>query len=120
MGHVRLLEHRETQRIRLLMREEKTLKIRANHLVIPGTHLVVHQGNEKSYVWSTVDFAEEVQRPEKFAIRFGTEEKAKEFKKAFDDAAEKNAKTLGISADADKLAEEVSGGSGGSIADRSF
>ena len=32
VGHVRLLKHKESQRIRLLMRQEKTLKIRANHI----------------------------------------------------------------------------------------
>ena len=32
MGQTRLLKNKENQRIRLLMRQEKTLKIRANHL----------------------------------------------------------------------------------------
>lgn len=32
VGRVRLLEHKENKRIRLLMRQEKTLKIRANHI----------------------------------------------------------------------------------------
>lgn len=94
VGPVRILQHKENKRIRLLMREEKTLKIRANHLIVPGTKLSLHQGNEKSWVWSTPDFAEEVLKPEMFCIRFGTVEKAQEFQKAFDDAMEKNAKTL--------------------------
>eukprot|EP00877_Chromochloris_zofingiensis_P011831 jgi/Chrzof1/6901/Cz02g02200.t1 len=32
IGHVRLLKHKGNQKIRLLMRQEKTLKIRANHI----------------------------------------------------------------------------------------
>lgn len=32
MGQARLLEHKENKKIRLLMRQEKTLKIRANHI----------------------------------------------------------------------------------------
>lgn len=36
-GKVKLLEDKESQRVRLLMREEKTLKIRANHI---GEHRV--------------------------------------------------------------------------------
>ena len=32
MGQTRLLKNKESQHIRLLMRQEKTLKIRANHL----------------------------------------------------------------------------------------
>lgn len=35
MGQTRLLKNKENQRIRLLMRQEKTLKIRANHLGAP-------------------------------------------------------------------------------------
>ena len=31
-GKIKLLEDKDTQRVRLLMREEKTLKIRANHI----------------------------------------------------------------------------------------
>ncbi len=32
MGPVKLLRHKENDRIRLLMRQDKTLKIRANHI----------------------------------------------------------------------------------------
>ncbi len=32
MGVVKLLKHRENERTRLLMRQEKTLKVRANHI----------------------------------------------------------------------------------------
>jgi Ran-binding protein 1 len=32
VGQTRLLKNKENKRIRLLMRQEKTLKIRANHL----------------------------------------------------------------------------------------
>jgi len=32
LGLVKLLKHKENQKIRLLMRQEKTLKIRANHI----------------------------------------------------------------------------------------
>ena len=32
VGQVKLLEHKENHKIRLLMRQEKTLKIRANHI----------------------------------------------------------------------------------------
>jgi hypothetical protein len=32
LGQVKLLKHKANQRVRLLMRQEKTLKIRANHI----------------------------------------------------------------------------------------
>lgn len=37
VGQVRLLEHKGNKKIRLLMRQEKTLKIRANHIGAPST-----------------------------------------------------------------------------------
>lgn len=42
--------------------------------VMPGTKLQEHSGNDKAWVWSTVDFAEESQKIELFAVRFGTVE----------------------------------------------
>lgn len=44
------------------------------HAVMPGVKLQEHAGNDKAWVWSTVDFAEEAQKVELFAIRFGSVE----------------------------------------------
>lgn len=95
IGQVRLLENKENQRIRLLHRQEKTLKIRANHILMPNTKLQEHTGNEKAWVWSAVDFADEVQKPELFCIRFASVDRAKEFKKGFESAVATNTELLG-------------------------
>jgi Ran-binding protein 1 len=50
--------HRETNRIRLLMRQEKTMKIIANHFVDPRITITPHAGSDKSWVWVAYDFAE--------------------------------------------------------------
>jgi Ran-binding protein 1 len=42
VGMAKLLKHKENQRIRLLMRQDKTLKIRANHLGRFGSGLGPH------------------------------------------------------------------------------
>lgn len=94
VGVVKLLEHNENKRIRLLMRQDKTLKIRANHIIMPGTKLQEHSGSDKAWVWSTVDFAEEAQKMELFCMRFGSPERAQEFKKAFEVAMAANEKLL--------------------------
>lgn len=39
---------------------------------MPGTKVQEHSGSEKAMVWSCVDFADEVQKPELFCLRFGT------------------------------------------------
>ena len=90
LGFVKVLEHNEKKIQRILMRRDKTLKICANHLIMPGTELQEHAGNDKAWVWSTPDFAEEEMKNELFCIRFGTVEKAQDFKKAFEAAAKAN------------------------------
>lgn len=95
LGLVKLLQHKENKKVRLLMRQEKTLKIRANHIVMPGTKLQEHSGSDKAWVWSAVDFAEGEQKIELFAIRFGSVDKAQEFKKKYEEAMDINAPLLG-------------------------
>lgn len=109
------------------MRQDKTLKIRANHVVMPGTKVQEHTGSEKAMVFSCVDFADEVQRPELFCIRFASAERAQDFQKAYEEAAAANESALGLAppaededneseatsvspaekSDADKAAEEL-------------
>ena len=43
--------------------------------VMPGTKLQEHSGSEKAWVYSTVDFADEEQKPELFCIRFASIER---------------------------------------------
>ena len=45
--------------------------------VMPGTKLQEHSGSEKAWVYSTVDFADEEQKPELFCIRFASIERAR-------------------------------------------
>lgn len=114
VGQARLLQHKENQRIRFLMRQEKTLKIRANHIVMPGTKVQEHGGSDKAMVWSCVDFADEEQRVEMFCIRFANAERAQQFKESYESAGSKNepllkeATTVGES-EADKAADELAG-----------
>mmetsp|Transcript_6624 Transcript_6624/g.16866 ORF Transcript_6624/g.16866 Transcript_6624/m.16866 type:complete len:276 (-) Transcript_6624:85-912(-) len=109
LGQVKILEHHENKRLRLLMRREKTLKICANHLIMPGTEIQEHAGNDKAWVWSTPDFAEEEMKNELFCIRFGTVEKAGDFKKAFEDAVETNTRLIGEEGAGEAEAEDDAG-----------
>lgn len=118
LGIVKLLKHKANNKIRLLMRQEKTLKIRANHIVMPTSKLQEHTGSDKAWVWSAVDYADGEHRVELFCIRFGSPEKAQEFKKKFEEAAEENSKLINMAAvptagdgtadAADELAEGLS------------
>jgi Ran-binding protein 1 len=92
VGQVKLLQHKETKKIRLLMRQSRTLKICANHLVIPATTLQEHAGSDKSWVWHASDYSDGELKEELFALRLGSVESAQKFKAAFEDAQEKAGK----------------------------
>lgn len=75
VGEIKLLKHRENSMIRVLMRQEKTMKIIANHVVDPRIELEPNVGSDRSWVWSCFDFAEGAELVEEiFAIRFGNAE----------------------------------------------
>ena len=61
VGEVKLLQHRENSMIRVLMRQEKTMKIVANHYVLdypPYCELQRNAGSEKCWGWSAQDCAD--------------------------------------------------------------
>lgn len=72
------------------MRQEKTLKICANHLVSPFVELSPNVGSDRSWVFTASDFAEEELKTETFAIKFGNAEKANMFKDAVEKAKKVN------------------------------
>ncbi|KAG6522593.1 ran-binding protein 1 homolog a-like [Zingiber officinale] len=78
-GSVKLLKHQGTGKVRLVMRQAKTLKICANHLVVPSIKLQEHAGSDKSCVWHASDFADGELKEELFCIRFGSVENCKKF-----------------------------------------
>ena len=106
IGPVKFLKHKETGQVRLLHRNDKTLKIRANHIVMPGTNLMEHAGTDNSWVWSTWDFADEEQRYEMFAIKFGNEERAQQFHSKHAEAMNINA-SLGVGEETEETEEEA-------------
>ncbi|KAJ7570695.1 hypothetical protein O6H91_01G132000 [Diphasiastrum complanatum] len=88
VGPVKLLKHTESGKVRLLMRQNKTLKICANHIVLSTTSLQEHAGSDKSWVWHAADFSDGDLKDELFAIRFGSVENAQKFKEIFEEAQE--------------------------------
>jgi Ran-binding protein 1 len=56
LGDAKLLKHRDTGRVRFLMRREKTLKICANHYLDPAMEL--RKSNMAENVWTWVTMAD--------------------------------------------------------------
>jgi len=95
-GDVRLLEHKESKKIRLVMRRDKTLKVCANHSISADMRLQPNIGSDRSWVWKVAaDYSEATATAETLAIRFANPENAGQFKTAFEDAQKKNAAITG-------------------------
>jgi hypothetical protein len=92
VGELKLLRHKNTKRIRCVLRQDKTLKPVANFLVSsddPFCLLKEHQGSDKMFFFTAYDCSEEPLM-EKFVLKFGNAENATKFKTAFNDARDFN------------------------------
>jgi len=86
-GDVKFLQHKKSKKIRVLMRREKTLKVCANHYILPVFKLQENVGSDRSWVWTCPnDFADEEPKEEVFAIRFANTENAQKFKSKFEES----------------------------------
>lgn len=86
-GDVKFLKHKDTKKVRLLMRRDKTLKVCANHLIAPEYTLKPNVGSDRSWVYSvTADVSEGEPEAQTLAIRFGNKENADKFKEEFEKA----------------------------------
>lgn len=86
-GDVKFLKHKTTNKTRILMRRDKTLKICANHLISADYELKPNIGSDRSWVYTvTADISEGEPEAQTLAIRFGNKENADKFKEFFDKA----------------------------------
>ena len=109
IGQARILRHREHSRIRILMRQEKTMKVIMNHAIDPRIKLEPNAGSDRSWVWSAYDFAEGELVETVFALRFADSEIANAFKEKFEEAQKEMEKVL--------AGEDNPGEDGGAAAD---
>jgi len=92
-GDVRLLAHKDTKKIRLVMRRDKTLKVCANHSITSDMKLQANVSSDRSWVWKVAaDVSDGTPTSETLAIRFSSPENANLFKAAFEQAVETNSK----------------------------
>lgn len=90
-GDVKLLKHKESGKIRLLMRRDKTLKVCANHYITEDMVLAPNIGSDRSWVWNVAaDLVDDEAERQLLAIRFANSDNAGLFKTAFDDARKTN------------------------------
>jgi len=105
-GDVKFLQNKQTKKVRMLMRREKTMKICANFFIAPGTSLKENAGSDRSWVWQCIDFSEEKSEVSTLAIRFANSENAQKFKEQFESAIEANKTADAAEPTAEPAAEE--------------
>ncbi|KAK8811776.1 hypothetical protein WA538_000560 [Blastocystis sp. DL] len=98
-GEVRILKHKESKEERIVMRQEKTLKLILNHIINPMTVLRDMAGSDRAFTFFCEDFADGEVKPGNYAIRFKDHDTALAFKKVFDEARVCNATVFGKKVD---------------------
>ncbi|KAF9138625.1 single stranded nucleic acid binding protein [Mortierella sp. GBA39] len=107
-GDVRLMQHKETKKIRLLMRRDQTLKICANHYVTADMALTPNVGSDRSWVWNvTADSSDECSGPQTLAIRLANSDNAAIFKEEFEKAQKNNVELKAASEDKEEEKEDA-------------
>ena len=89
VGDFKILKHRETGKIRFLMRREQVLKICCNHLLSSSMVFKPLSSSDKAWQWSAPDFSEGEVVNELLAVKFKTAELANDWKKVVDDCQTK-------------------------------
>lgn len=84
LGDVKILQHKQHGRMRVVMRREQILKICLNHVL--DRDVEYKRKDDKSWHFVVNDFSEGELSLEQLCLRFKTEEIATEFRKAIDDA----------------------------------
>lgn len=85
-GDVKIMRHKETNKPRIILREDKTGKVRLNSYILPEQTLEPNPGSDKAWTWACKDHSEgnEEGKDESMAIRFKDAETANLFKSNFD------------------------------------
>lgn len=85
IGDIRLLKHRGMGSIRVLMRQEKTMKLIINHQLDHRIVLTPNVSSDRSWVWAAFDFSDGQELVETvFACRFKDSDVANGFKEEFE------------------------------------
>ncbi|KAJ8031003.1 E3 SUMO-protein ligase RanBP2 [Holothuria leucospilota] len=86
VGNIKVLYNPETKQYRIVMRREQVLRVCANHYITQHVNLQPSKGSEKSWVWRAMDSSDGDPQNEQLAVRFKTEDAAREFKDLVDEA----------------------------------
>ncbi|XP_031625678.1 E3 SUMO-protein ligase RanBP2-like [Contarinia nasturtii] len=89
LGDIKILQHKQTGQLRVVMRREQVHKICLNHILTSDIEYKVK--DPKSWQFIANDFSEGTYELDNFSLRFKTEDISKDFKRAIDAALSGNA-----------------------------
>lgn len=92
LGNVKILRHKETKKLRVVMRREQILKICLNHVL--NEDVDYKRKDDKSWLFVVNDFSEGSVELEKFSLRFKTKEVAEAFMNAIQKALDGTAEVI--------------------------
>uniref|UniRef100_A0A1A9YUI2 E3 SUMO-protein ligase RanBP2 n=1 Tax=Glossina morsitans morsitans TaxID=37546 RepID=A0A1A9YUI2_GLOMM len=92
IGDIKIVKDKEGT-YRILMRNDQTHKICANHNLTSEILLTIPENETKGFIWAANDFADGLLRPEKYFVRFKTSEIAAKFQEAFAKAQQEVSKS---------------------------
>ena len=85
LGDMKILKHKTTGKIRLLMRRDQVLKLCCNHYITATMSLTELKGLTQLAWCTNGDYAEGVPKPEKFTVKFKHEDTGRHFKEVFEE-----------------------------------
>jgi Ran-binding protein 1 len=83
-GVLKILRHKETAFYRILMRQNQTYVVRANHQIPYLGTLTEAPGSNRQFFWTAFDFSTPEETRELFAVRFALPAIAAAFRSAFE------------------------------------
>lgn len=104
-GELKLLKHHDTGKIRVLLRVDKTRKIRLNHYLSQALELNTSPTSDKAFTYFTTDYSDETPDVSTLTVKFKDPETANAFKEQWD--AARNMIGNASAEDDDKAEEEV-------------
>jgi hypothetical protein len=94
-GVLKILKHKETGIFRIVMRQNKTYVVRANHQIPYLGTLAEAAGNNRQFFWTAFDFSTQEETRELFSVRFALPAIAAAFQSAFEAGQAANRALIG-------------------------
>ncbi|KAL0232171.1 hypothetical protein PCE1_003167 [Barthelona sp. PCE] len=90
-GVIKILQHKTTQKFRVIMRRDQIYKVGLNHALIAGMTIRFKPNSDKILLWACKDHSDESEGvPTRVCLRLKEETAAANFKRIFENACSEN------------------------------